>query len=126
MPMWGVKHDESRRFMFSCGPESLKARNLAHNSHVVVMTESTVECFSVEGVTHRVTDATSCSQWIAQYVEKYASSMPDQTLELNRPGFSGGLLVRERSARRGVAHGNTFLRVRWGCRSRFLSGFGGC
>ena len=81
MPVWGVWYDKSRRFMFSCGPESRKARNLAHNSRVVVMTESTVECLSVEGVAHRVTDTTSCSQWIARYVEKYASSMPDQTPE---------------------------------------------
>lgn len=65
--------------MFSCGPESRKARNLAHNPSVVVMTESTVECLSMEGTANRVTDTTSCSQWIERYVEKYASSMPDQT-----------------------------------------------
>ena len=54
MPVWGVWDDDELRFAFSCGPRSRKAANLAANPQVVVASEDTVECLSVEGAAHGI------------------------------------------------------------------------
>jgi len=49
MPVWGLWVAETERFWFSCAADSLKARNLTANPHIVVTTEDTVEVVSIEG-----------------------------------------------------------------------------
>ena len=71
LPVWGVWDDHESRFAFSCGPRSRKARNLAANPRAVIMTESTVECLSVEGQARRVGDEARQEQWIDRYLAKY-------------------------------------------------------
>ena len=48
MPVWGLWLAETERFWFSCSPQSLRARNLATNPHIVVTTDDTVEVVSIE------------------------------------------------------------------------------
>ncbi|HET7489996.1 MAG TPA: pyridoxamine 5'-phosphate oxidase family protein [Acidimicrobiales bacterium] len=76
MPVWGVWDDEDQRFAFSCGPHSRKARNLAANAQVVVMTESTVECLSIEGRATALDDAERVETWIDRYIAKYRIHYP--------------------------------------------------
>ena len=76
LPVWGVWDDEVRRFAFSCGPRSRKARDLAANPHVVVALDDTVECVSIEGRAHRVEDEAATTRWVASYLEKYAPLSP--------------------------------------------------
>ncbi len=64
LPVWGVWDEGVARFGFSCGPRSRKARNLAANPRTVIMTESTVECLSVEGRAQPVADEARLEQWI--------------------------------------------------------------
>lgn len=52
MPLWAVWVDG--RVMFSTGRESRKAKNLAHDPHVVVTTEDGNEAVIVEGTAARV------------------------------------------------------------------------
>jgi hypothetical protein len=47
LPVWGVWDESVQRFMFSCGPTSRKAHDLADNPQVVVTVDDTVECVSV-------------------------------------------------------------------------------
>jgi hypothetical protein len=76
MPVWGVWDDDELRFAFSCGPRSRKAKNLAANPQVVVASEDTVECFSVEGRAHRV-DIDRQGVWITRYLDKYTPMAPE-------------------------------------------------
>ncbi len=71
LPVWGVWDEDDGRFAFSCGPRSRKARNLAANPQAAIMTESTVECLSLEGRAERVTDEARGERWIARYLAKY-------------------------------------------------------
>lgn len=71
MPVWGVWDDDERRFAFSCGPRSRKARNIAAEPRVVVMTEDTVECLSVEGRAALVVQPDRQDRWVALYLAKY-------------------------------------------------------
>ncbi len=48
-PVWGLWDSRAQRFWFSCSPQSLKARNLARNPHVVVAADDSVEVVSLEG-----------------------------------------------------------------------------
>lgn len=82
-PVWGVWDDEPQ-FMFSCGPRSRKARNLADNRAVVVMTESTVECLSVEGVAQPLVDGARRDRWIELYLAKYRPIAPDLSADFIR------------------------------------------
>lgn len=81
MPVWGVWDEGDRRFAFSCGPRSRKLRNLAANPEVVVMTDDTVECLSVEGRAARVVDASRREQWVGRYLDKYRPVAPDLSPE---------------------------------------------
>lgn len=49
LPVWGQWLTEPDRFVFSCAAGARKARNIAANARVVVTSEDTVECVSVEG-----------------------------------------------------------------------------
>ena len=71
MPVWGVWDDGERRFAFSCGPRSRKARNIAAEPRCCVMTEDTVECLSVEGRAARVVEPGRQDRWVALYLAKY-------------------------------------------------------
>src|SRR5262245_45442378 len=66
LPVWGVWHDDELRFAFSCGPRSRKAANLAANPSVVVGSEDTVECLSIEGTANPVVGARQ-QVWIDRY-----------------------------------------------------------
>lgn len=76
MPVWGVWHDGDQRFAFSCGPRSRKARNLAANPQMVVMTDDTVETLSVEGTATPVRDDARLRLWAERYLAKYAPVAP--------------------------------------------------
>jgi nitroimidazol reductase NimA-like FMN-containing flavoprotein (pyridoxamine 5'-phosphate oxidase superfamily) len=49
LPVWGVWLPETSTFVFSCSPNSRKARNMAANPQVAFTVDDTVECVSVEG-----------------------------------------------------------------------------
>jgi hypothetical protein len=83
MPVWGVWNDEELRFAFSCGPRSRKAANLAVNPQVVVASDDTVECLSVEGRAQRVDDD-RLDVWIARYLTKYRPMTPDLSADFLR------------------------------------------
>jgi hypothetical protein len=71
MPVWGLWHDESLRFAFSCAPGSRKARNLQDDGRAVVTVDDTVECVSIEGRCHLVEDDVLHEAWIERYLTKY-------------------------------------------------------
>ncbi|MGB8861099.1 MAG: pyridoxamine 5'-phosphate oxidase family protein [Ilumatobacteraceae bacterium] len=78
LPVWGVWHDESRQFSFSCAPGAAKARHLAHNPLMVFTTTDTIECVSVEGTAVRSTEAGTIAGWVPRYVAKYGDEVgPD-------------------------------------------------
>lgn len=70
MPLWGVWRPEVQRFGFGCAPTARKVRNLEANPRVVVTTENTIECVSIEGVAQPLAgeelDATATA-WAAKY-----------------------------------------------------------
>lgn len=69
MPVWGVWLDTGP-FVFSCSPNSRKARNLAANPQMVAAVDSTVEVVSVEGIAHPVSGP-AAEPAIGAYVLKY-------------------------------------------------------
>ncbi len=83
-PGWGVWDEGDHRFGFSSGPRSRRLRNLAANPAAVIMTESTVECLSIEGRAARVTDGARQDQWVERYLAKYKSMAPDLTADFIR------------------------------------------
>lgn len=65
-PVWGLWADDA--FWFSSAHDSLKARNLSANPHVVVTTADTVEVVSVEGIARSVEDPQAvAAAWAAKY-----------------------------------------------------------
>ena len=78
MPVWGVWESSEYRFSFSCAPQARKARNIAANSHVVITTESTVECLSVEGRAALLDPQDPRREtWIERFVAKYRAMGSD-------------------------------------------------
>jgi nitroimidazol reductase NimA-like FMN-containing flavoprotein (pyridoxamine 5'-phosphate oxidase superfamily) len=77
LPVWGVWSDDDLRFMFSCAPMALKARNIAANPHVVFTVDSTVECISVRGRAELLTEPGRIDVWVDRYVEKYGPESPE-------------------------------------------------
>jgi hypothetical protein len=77
LPVWGVWHEGEQRFAFSCGPRSRKAANLAANPAMVLATEDTVDCLSIEGRAERVADAARQDAWVERYLTKYRPVSPD-------------------------------------------------
>ncbi len=76
MPVWGVWHDLELRFAFGCVPTARKARNLAANPRLVITSEDTVECLSVEGTATLIDDDRK-EVWIERTLDKYRSVVPD-------------------------------------------------
>ncbi len=70
MPVWGVWVPDTSTFVFSCSPNSRKARNFAENPQVTVAVDSTVEVVVVEGTARSVT-AAAVDPALDLYVEKY-------------------------------------------------------
>lgn len=70
MPVWGVWDPERATFLFSCSPNSRKARNVRENPRVTVAVDSTVEVVAVEGSVRSVQPA-EVDATIDRYVEKY-------------------------------------------------------
>lgn len=70
LPVWGVWLADHEVFAFSCSAASRKARNIAANPQVVVTTDDTVECVSVEGLAQPCTGAL-LDDMITAYTEKY-------------------------------------------------------
>ena len=100
LPVWGVWDAEEWRFAFSCAPSARKARNLAANPAMTVMTESTVECLSIEGTAALVpAGATDRREaWIERYMARY------QPLEENlTPEFLRDNLIFEFTPERAFA-----------------------
>ncbi len=92
MPVWGVWDDTRLRFMFSCSPNARKARDLALNPRLTFTTSDTVECVSVQGTAHRITDAADVDPWVALYVDKYGDEFgPEEGAE----GGDGGDAMAE-------------------------------
>ena len=79
----GVWSADELRFAFSCGPKSRKAANLAANPRLVVGSEDTVECLSLEGRAHAV-DGDRRDQWIDRYLDKYGPLAPELSAEFLR------------------------------------------
>jgi hypothetical protein len=52
-----------------------------------VTTEDTVECVSVEGTAHRVTDPDRQTAWIERYLAKYREVSPSLSAEFLRRNF---------------------------------------
>ncbi|MGZ7087670.1 MAG: pyridoxamine 5'-phosphate oxidase family protein [Ilumatobacteraceae bacterium] len=77
LPVWGVWSDDDLRFMFSCAPMALKARNLAANPHVVFTVDSTVECISVQGTAVLLSEPARIDTWVDRYVQKYGPESPE-------------------------------------------------
>jgi general stress protein 26 len=86
LPVWGVWDDGEHRFAFSCGTRARKARNLAANDRIVIGSEDTVECISIEGRAELLTDEARRDVWVERYVEKYRPISPDLTPEFVRGG----------------------------------------
>jgi nitroimidazol reductase NimA-like FMN-containing flavoprotein (pyridoxamine 5'-phosphate oxidase superfamily) len=84
LPVWGVWEDDEGRFAFSCSPRARKARNLGRNPHAVVMTDDTVECLSIEGQAHTVSDEQRQALWIERYLAKYQPMAPDLSADFLR------------------------------------------
>jgi nitroimidazol reductase NimA-like FMN-containing flavoprotein (pyridoxamine 5'-phosphate oxidase superfamily) len=70
MPVWGIWVD--RRFFFSTGRRSRKARNLAGNPSCVVCTERSAEAVIVEGTAAEMTDAAILKRLAPVYHRKYS------------------------------------------------------
>ena len=57
---------------------------MSTNAHAAIMTESTVECISLEGHTEPVHDAGRQDLWIERYLTKYRSMSTDLSAEFIR------------------------------------------
>ena len=65
-PVWGLWRDDT--FVFSCGPGSRKAREIARDPHVVVHLESGADVVIVEGVAEQIeSDAALAADMAAKY-----------------------------------------------------------
>src|SRR5687768_11899840 len=84
LPVWGVWHDGDQRFAFGCGPRSRKAANLAVNPAMVLATDGTVDCLSIEGRAARVADAARLDVWVERYLAKYRPLTADLSAEFMR------------------------------------------
>lgn len=84
LPAWGAWDDGENRFAFSCGPRSRKARDLSTNPNAAIMTESTVECLSLEGHAAPVHDTGHQDLWIERYLAKYRPMSADLSAEFIR------------------------------------------
>lgn len=80
MPVWGLWIDGT--FWFSTDPLSVKARNIARSSDVVVHLESGDEVCILEGAARRIPGSELPGSFVSLYLEKY-----DIELDLSNPDF---------------------------------------
>lgn len=83
MPVWGVWLEG--RFLFSTGPHTRKARNIASNARAVVHLESGAQLVVVEGVAREVSDPKVVERFVSAYNPKYGWNFTHADLS------SGGL-----------------------------------
>jgi hypothetical protein len=103
MPTWGVWSDEEKRFAFSCGPRSRKARNLGANPQATIAVDETAECLSLEGRAEQVSDESTMGAWIDRYLAKYQPMAPGLSADFLRqnlifeftPERAFGIIERE-------------------------------
>ena len=69
MPVWGVWREGC--FLFSTGPQTRKARNLAGNPRAVVHLESGAQVVIVEGVVREILALNEIEAFVAEYNPKY-------------------------------------------------------
>lgn len=82
MPVWGVWMPDRERWGMGCDPTARKARNLAANDRVVVTTETTVECVSLEGRAVRLDRSEGrpmAEAWAAKYHAETGQTMETMT-----------------------------------------------
>lgn len=84
MPVWGVWSDDDHAFFFSTSPNSRKVRNLTENPRVVIASEDTVECISIEGTAALVTDDARRELWIDRYMDRYLELSPEMSRDFLR------------------------------------------
>jgi hypothetical protein len=88
MVVWGLWQDG--RFLFSTGSKSVKARNLAANSHCIVSTEHAQEAVIVEGIAE-IADVAARRKFLPVYEKKYKfdmGKMKADILSLKEPVFA--------------------------------------
>jgi hypothetical protein len=73
MIVWGLWLN--RKFLFSTGRQSRKARNLAENHHCVVCTEQAQQAVIVEGIAEEVADVDLRRVFLKRYERKYVFDM---------------------------------------------------
>ena len=71
--VWAVLIDDV--LYFNCGPDSLKARNIARDARVTVTTERADQAVIVEGEAAPVADASALRRFCDAYNLKYAWNM---------------------------------------------------
>jgi len=91
IPVWGVWVPESGTCVFSCSPNSRKARNFAANPQATVAVDDTVEVVVVEG-TVRAVDPVDVDAALDAYVAKYWETEAERT---EGKGFVTSHLVLE-------------------------------
>lgn len=77
MPIWCVWINNA--FYFSTGAQSLKARNLAANSHCVISVEHGEGSVMVEGTAHSIATESVPPEAFTAYKAKYAWELDPQT-----------------------------------------------
>jgi hypothetical protein len=88
MVVWGLWQD--RRFLFSTGSKSRKARNLGENPNCIVCNEHAHEAIIVEG-TAEIADVAARRKMLPLYERKYKfdmSTMKDDILSMKEPVFA--------------------------------------
>ena len=88
MVVWGLWQD--RRFLFSTGSKSRKARNLGKNPNCIVCNEHAHEAIIVEG-TAEIADVAARRKMLPLYERKYKfdmSTMKDDILSMKEPVFA--------------------------------------
>lgn len=102
MPVWGVWTVDDDHFWFASASDSLKARNLESNPHVVVTADDTVEVVSIEGTALLVEARRDIAR---QFGDKYGDDESEQkqitgfflssTMYEVTPAKAFGLIERE-------------------------------
>jgi general stress protein 26 len=96
MVVWGLWLD--RRFLFSTGRQSRKARNLAENNHCIVCSENAAEAVVVEGTAYELKDASIRQEFLKIYEKKYKydmSSFADEPIYVLSPVVAFGLYEKK-------------------------------
>lgn len=82
MPVWGVWMPDVEQWAMGCAPTARKVRNLEANDRVVVTTDNSVECVSLEGRAAALAgDALDhmARAWAAKYADAVGAATDDGT-----------------------------------------------